>query len=51
VSMKEYEEMKIKVGDKVVINIQRFETNDTWIVHSLITSSYLTVLKLYSLLI
>ncbi|WP_148687386.1 hypothetical protein [Candidatus Nitrosocosmicus hydrocola] len=29
VSMKEYDELKIKVGDKVVIDIQRYEHNDT----------------------
>ena len=29
VSMKEYDELKIKVGDKVVIDIQRYERNDT----------------------
>lgn len=28
VSMKEYDELKIKVGDKVVIEIQKFEHND-----------------------
>ena len=29
VTMKEYEDLKIKVGDKVVIDIQRYEQNDT----------------------
>jgi hypothetical protein len=29
VTMKEYDEMKIKVGDKVTIDIMKFEHNDT----------------------
>jgi hypothetical protein len=28
VTMKEYDEMKIKVGDKVTIDVQKFEHND-----------------------
>jgi hypothetical protein len=29
VTMKEYDDLKIKVGDKVTIEVQKFEHNDT----------------------